>query len=87
MPADGSDATILRLLHSLRIPDVAIPELVAHLTKVAQLPALGATSHAIAIVQDLFRGTWFRLAGFTQLTVTARGSRPGDPTLHPGSFA
>ena len=44
------------------------------------MPALGASSHVIAAVQDLFRGTWFRLAGFPDLTVTRRGSRPGDPT-------
>ena len=80
VPADDGDTTLLRLLHNLRIPPTAIPELVMHLTRVAQLPALGATTHAIALVQDLFRGTWFRLAGFSQLTVTTRGSRPGDPT-------
>ena len=80
VPSTEDDRALLSLLHRLQLPADAVVELKAQLTKAAQLPALGASSHATALVQDLFRGTWFRLSGFPQLTVTQRGSRPGDPT-------
>ena len=80
VPGIESDVELLRLLHCLRLPDTAVQELHDQLLRVAQLPSLGASSHAVAVVQDLFRGTWFRLSGSTALTITKRGSRPGDPT-------
>ena len=80
VPLQEDDTELLRLLHCLRLPEKAICELRDHLAKAAQLPLLGASSHATAIVQDMFRGTWFRLSGFAALTLTKRGTRPGDPT-------
>ena len=80
VPSAEGDAAFLELLHHLRLPADAIQELRSHLERLAQLPALDASAHAIALVQDLFRGTWFRLSGFSQLVLTRRGSRPGDPT-------
>ena len=70
----------LRVLHALQLPPAAVTELHEHLQHAAQLPLLGASCHVTATIQDLFRGTWFRLSGFTALTLTKRGSRPGDPT-------
>ncbi|CAE7570946.1 tyrP-A [Symbiodinium necroappetens] len=80
VPTQSGDEDLLRLLHTLCIPGDAICELRDQLVRAAQLPKLGASSHAIALVQDLFRGTWFRLSGFSELVLTRRGARPGDPT-------
>ncbi|CAE7371745.1 tyrP-A [Symbiodinium sp. CCMP2592] len=57
VPHAEDDSKLLRLFYDLRLPAEAISELKAHLESIAQLPLLGASSHAIAIVQDLFRGT------------------------------
>ncbi|CAE7269940.1 tyrP-A, partial [Symbiodinium sp. KB8] len=80
VPATDDDAGLLRVLHALQLPPAAVTELHEHLQHAAQLPLLGASCHVTATIQDLFRGTWFRLSGFTALTLTKRGSRPGDPT-------
>ena len=77
VPSTEDDTELLRVLHCLRLPPQAIHELKDKLTQAALLPTLG---HAVAVVQDLFRGTWFRLSGFPEVVVTKRGSRPGDPT-------
>ena len=45
----------------------------------ALLPSLGASPHVTAIVNDLFRGTYFYMMGGSTLTLTRRGTRPGDP--------
>ncbi|CAE7922993.1 tyrP-A, partial [Symbiodinium necroappetens] len=80
VPPLDTDEELLKILHALGLPSAAVSELKDKLYATAQLPLLGATSHAVAVVQDLFRGTWFRLSGFSALTLTKRGSRPGDPT-------
>ena len=54
-------------------------ELYHHLGKLSALETARAGDHMTAIVSDLCRGTWFRLDRLATLTVTHRGSRPGDP--------
>ena len=43
------------------------------------LSEAGVNDHTVAVVADLFRGTWFRLESSDVLTGTRRGTRPGDP--------
>ena len=78
-PCCSDDAALLRLLHSLDLPQAAYHELRHHLEQMALLPALGASPHVTAIVNDLFRGTYFYMMGGSTLTLTRRGTRPGDP--------
>ena len=73
------DASLLRLFHHLDIPGTALEELRRHLTQVALLEEAGVSSHTRALVSDLFEGTYFRLSQSEELTITKRGSRPGDP--------
>ncbi|CAE7470207.1 unnamed protein product [Symbiodinium sp. CCMP2592] len=74
-----SDASLLQLLHKLRLPPQALTELKDKLHLLAELPTLGASEHLHSLVRDLFTGTWFRVSGDAVLTLTKRGSRPGDP--------
>ncbi|CAE7458715.1 unnamed protein product, partial [Symbiodinium sp. CCMP2592] len=74
-----SDAGYLELLHALQVPDYALHELKQHLQSLAELPRLGVNPHTIALVRDLFEGSWFRMTNNPTLTQTRRGSRPGDP--------
>ncbi|CAE7757055.1 unnamed protein product, partial [Symbiodinium sp. CCMP2456] len=79
VPSTASDEGLLRLLHALRLPDGAIAELREKLEGIALLPKLGASDHLTALVQDLYRGTWFKLTQSSVITLTQRGTRPGDP--------
>ena len=78
-PGCHDDAALLRLLHSLHLPSAAYQELRHHLEQMALLPAMGASPHVTALVNDLFRGTYFYMMGGSTLTLTRRGTRPGDP--------
>ena len=75
----GSDREYLALLHTLQVPSYAVAELKQHLIRLAELPRLGVNPHTVALVRDLFTGSWFRLSGCPELVCTQRGSRPGDP--------
>ena len=79
VPGCEDDSALLRLFHKLSLPPRAIDELKAHLQNLAILPSLQADGHLIAAVNDLFRGSWFRISGSALVTVTKRGTRPGDP--------
>ena len=79
VPNADSDEGFLRLLHSLQLPPSATAELRDHLRSITEIPACGAGPHLVRIIQDLFTGTWFRLQGEAALTMTAKGTRPGDP--------
>ncbi|CAE7808085.1 unnamed protein product [Symbiodinium sp. CCMP2592] len=79
VPTLFDDRPLLALIHRLGLPPAAVCELQRHLSNLALLPAAGVGQHATALVADLFRGTWFRLDKSSVLTVTSRGSRPGDP--------
>ena len=79
VPNPDSDQGFLELLHALGLPPSATQELHTHLLSVDELPSCQAHEHLVRMVQDLFTGTWFRISGATALTLTARGTRPGDP--------
>ncbi|CAE7870248.1 unnamed protein product [Symbiodinium necroappetens] len=74
------EVALLRLFHRLALPPAAIQELRDHLCKATELERAEASSHTRALIADLFKGSWFRLSGSSLLTVTSRGTRPGDPT-------
>ncbi|CAE7236658.1 unnamed protein product, partial [Symbiodinium necroappetens] len=79
VPGCQDDTAILRLLHSLDLPPGALRELQQHLGCMALLPQLHASPHLVASINDLFRGTWFKMSAGAVLTLTRRGTRPGDP--------
>ena len=79
-PLAEDERDFWQMLASLCLPEGALQELVQHLQHMAAIPASGVGSHATALASDLFRGTWFRLDKGVALSLTRRGSRPGDPT-------
>ncbi|CAE7041785.1 unnamed protein product [Symbiodinium sp. CCMP2592] len=78
-PHTHTDNGLLELLHRMALPPAAVSELRDKLRDLALLPQLGTSSHVTALVQDLYKGTWFRITGSALLTLTERGTRPGDP--------
>ena len=79
VPTVQSEEGLLRLFHALKIPPQAVSELKSKLETLALLPSLQTSPHLVATVQDLYRGTWFKLSQSALLTITQRGTRPGDP--------
>ena len=79
VPTLQDDRPLLALIHKLGLPPASVTELCAHLSNMALLRDAGVNDHTVALVADLFRGTWFRLDKSSILTATTRGSRPGDP--------
>ncbi|CAE7946492.1 PPR4, partial [Symbiodinium sp. KB8] len=77
--AGFTDTKLLGLLHGLGVPDHALSELLQHLHTIAALPSVCDDEHLTAQIADLFRGSWFRLDGSSDLVLTRRGTRPGDP--------
>ena len=61
------------------MPPSAAQELREKLAGIPILATAGVSAHTRALVRDMFRGTYFRLSGCAELTLTRRGSRPGDP--------
>lgn len=39
----------------------------------------GLSAHVEALLTDLFKGTYFELDGLSEVALTSRGTRPGDP--------
>ena len=78
-PGCEDDRALLRLFDKLQLPPKALCELRHHLQQLALLPKLQTSDHLTALISDLFRGSWFRISGSALLTVTKRGTRPGDP--------
>ena len=76
---DGTDEALLALLRKLELPPEAMQELYHKLGTLAALPELKAGDHLQSVVADLLSGTWFRLDARALITVTTRGTRPGDP--------
>ncbi|CAE7197699.1 unnamed protein product [Symbiodinium sp. CCMP2592] len=74
-----TDAGFLQVLHSLGVPDHALPELTTHLSAMATLQEAGVSQFTQAQISDLFRGSWFRLDASGPLVATRKGTRPGDP--------
>ncbi|OLP95114.1 hypothetical protein AK812_SmicGene22806 [Symbiodinium microadriaticum] len=81
--ADGITAELLRVapLDSARPFAQSFMEVFVqdHLSSLAFLVDCGCTPHAIAVIQEVFTGTWFRLDHTVPLVATAAGVRPGDP--------
>ena len=67
------------LFQHLQLPPSAAKELRDKLAGIPILATAGVSAHTRALVRDMFRGTYFRLSGCAELTLTHRGSRPGDP--------
>ncbi|CAE7236785.1 unnamed protein product [Symbiodinium sp. CCMP2592] len=78
-PHTHTDEGLLELLHRMALPPAAVIELRDKLHGLALLPQLKTSPHVTALVQDLYKGTWFRITGSALLTLTERGTRPGDP--------
>ena len=76
---DDSDGEIRRVVSKLGLPPEAMSELVGQLQKLAILPQFGASDHLSAIVEDMLRATWFTIGVSDVITLTRKGSRPGDP--------
>ena len=74
-----SDEELLVLFHKLGLPPAAAAELRDKLSGILLLEQAGVSAHARALVADLFQGTYFRLTTGTAVTLTRRGTRPGDP--------
>ena len=55
------DASLLQVLHAMKLPPAAIPELRDTLASMATLAELGATPQVRAAIQDAMQGTWFRI--------------------------
>ena len=77
--SDDSDGEIRRVVSKLGLPPEAMSELVSQLQKLAILPQFGASDHLSAIVEDMLRATWFTIGVGEVITLTHKGSRPGDP--------
>ena len=73
------DDSLLELFHHLQLPPAAVVELRQQLSQVLLLEAAGVSGHIQALIADLFQGTYFRLSSDSILTLTRRGTRPGDP--------
>ena len=70
---------MLRLFNKLGVPSSAFVELKEQLSRLAVLAASGCTPHTVALLREVFTGTWFRMDQHTPLVATAAGVRPGDP--------
>ena len=74
-----SDAGMLELFKRLDLPPAAIDELRHKLSQVLLLEEAGVSEHSRILISDLFQGTFFRLTTDSIVTLTGRGTRPGDP--------
>ena len=77
--SERTDAALRELVHKLGLPPCAMAELVRQLNNVAILPAYGASPHLEALIHDMLQATWFRVDMSDWITLTHRGTRPGDP--------
>ncbi|CAE7364014.1 unnamed protein product [Symbiodinium sp. CCMP2592] len=79
IPGVEDDTELLRVFHRMGLPPAAIIALKERLQGLAILPELGTPAQVVAMVQDMMRATWFRIDTHSILTMTACGTRPGDP--------
>ncbi|OLP91297.1 hypothetical protein AK812_SmicGene27032 [Symbiodinium microadriaticum] len=77
--SDGTDLEVLQLLRQLGLPPCAAEELVSQLHKIAILPSYGASDHLLEAIADLLHATWFTITASDIITLTRKGTRPGDP--------
>ena len=77
--ADLDDRVLLQLFSKLGVPSHAFSELQAQLSRLATLADSGCTPHTVALLEEVFVGTWFRMDQHVPLVATSAGVRPGDP--------
>ncbi|CAE7807482.1 unnamed protein product [Symbiodinium sp. CCMP2592] len=78
-PHHDDDTELLRIFHRMGLPPEAVVALRQQLQCLAILPSLGTPAQVVAMVQDMMRATWFRIDNHAIITMTACGTRPGDP--------
>ena len=76
---EPDDRVLLRFFHKLGVPAEAIGELRSKLEGMSILAENGCEPHLVAILREVFAGTWFRLDCHAPLVATSAGVRPGDP--------
>ena len=78
-PHQDDDRSLLQLFHRLGLPAKAIEALYEQLHKLSILTTIGVPAQLMAQIQDIMTATWFRIDMHAVLTLTACGTRPGDP--------
>ena len=72
------DATaFMAAMHRLGVAPAEVAELLAHAEH--DTAAVGLSPHVEVLLTDLFKGTYFEIDGLDQVSLTSRGTRPGDP--------
>ena len=74
-----SDESICRVLYDLGLPSQATCELRALLQRAAATSPLAGKQHLNAMLRDLLTATWFKFEASLMVSVTHKGTRPGDP--------
>ena len=74
-----SDAGVLKVLYDLGLSAAALCELRSMLQRAADTSPLAGRQHLCALLRDSLSATWFKFDGSQLLTVTHKGTRPGDP--------
>ena len=67
-----------QLFHSLGLNDYAFEEFQALYHGKPALEASGASPFLVSLFQEFYQSTWYSVTGSEVLTLTRRGSRPGD---------
>ena len=71
------DTSFIIAMHRLGVTPEALTDL---LDWARQDKAIGTVSaHVERLLVDLFQGTYFELDGLPEISITSRGTRPGDP--------
>lgn len=71
------ETTFIVAMHRLGVSPQELSELLSHAD--CDFATQGLSSHVQALLSDLFKGTYFELDGLSEVAVTSRGTRPGDP--------
>lgn len=76
---DGDlDQLTQRLFMTLDLPDTAFQEFAAELASEPAIDATGASKFLKQHVAESLNSTWFRLKNSGEVSITRKGSRPGD---------
>ena len=75
--ADLDDTAFLVAMHRLGIHPQQIETLLQHAQSEAAIANI--SPHAMRLLQDMLQATCFEMEGLTEVSVTTRGTRPGDP--------